>query len=211
MSEIRQREGRTGDKSVTTASYDGRVSAPIEPVHPGHETEVVRAFLEQARFLSTWLRDSGDKLESKAATVLGSAGVLLTLMTLSVSPIRDVRGRWSAVLVVLAIGAAVSFFGSAFAAFSALRIRKYEFASREQLRDEWVTYRDAPALREFAVLGMLADQLICGDQETSPIESLADDVTHRGTWVRASILALLVGLGLVGVMATLLLIEVSVR
>jgi hypothetical protein len=114
------------------------------------------------------------------------------------------------VLIVLMILAAASFLASAITAVMVLRPREYRYAGREQLREEWENYRDDPDRTTAQVLGMLADQLICGGdgEKKSPVDSLADDAQARGHLVARSVGALLVGLVLLVAVATILFFEV---
>lgn len=176
-----------------------------------HEAVVIRAFLDQARWLADWHRQAGDRFENKAATILGSSGVLVVLANLVAEPSRDVRGRWSVTLVALLVAATIAFVAAALASVWALRPRKYEIASRQQLKDEWSVYYDTPHRDEVAVVGMVVDQLVRGSSEKSPIDSLAADAKRRGDCVRVAIWALLSGLACMTGSAVILFVEASVR
>lgn len=108
---------------------------PAEPV--GHDAATVQAFLDQARALADWHRQRADSFETKASTVIGFSGVVLTLLTLTAEPIGDVTGSWRTPLVALVAVSAATFLGAAVAAVFVMKPRGYRYASREQLRKEW--------------------------------------------------------------------------
>jgi hypothetical protein len=188
----------------------GRES-PDQPQAPSVlDVASTQAFLDQARVLADWHRQRADGFESKASTLIGFSGVILTLLTLTSSPISHVRGSWQTLLVILAVLGAVAFLVAAVAAVVVMNPRQYRYAARSQLRREWENYRDHPSLTTAQILGMLADQLICAGDK-SPIDTLADDALDRGKWVRVSVVSLLVGLGLLAAVAAILVIEVALR
>lgn len=175
-----------------------------------HDVGSVQAFLDQGRALADWHRQRADGFESKAGTLLGFSGVILTLLTLTAPPISDVRGFWRTLLVILVVLSAASFLVAAVAAVAALRPREYRYAARTQLRREWEAYRDGAGRTTVQILGMLADQLICAGEQ-SPIDTLAEDALGRGKAVRVSVYSLLVGLALLTAVASILAIEVALR
>jgi hypothetical protein len=167
--------------------------------HPAaHEdlpaVETLQVFLDQARSLAVWHRDQADAFESKAGTVMGFTGVILTLLTLAGAPIADVENHaWRTALVVLVIAAAVCFLVTAVASIMALRVREYRFASAAQLQREWVKFYDGKPLGQAEAVATFADQLIRGSEgHKAPIESLSDDARTRGRWVSTSIWSMLV-------------------
>lgn len=185
--------------------------SPDQPEAPRvHDVASTQAFLDQARALADWHRQRADGFESKASTLIGFSGVILTLLTLTSPPISDVRGCWQTLLVVLVVLAAVAFLVAAVAAVVVMKPREYRYAARSQLRREWGNYRDDPSLTTAQIVGMLADQLICAGDK-SPIDTLAEDALDRGKWVRASVISLLLGLGLLAAVAAILVIEVALR
>ncbi len=185
--------------------------SPDQPQVPRvHDVASTQAFLDQARALADWHRQRADGFESKASTVIGFSGVILTLLTLTSPPISDVRGYWQTLLVTLVVLAAAALLVAAVASVLVMKPREYRYAARTQLRREWENYRDDPSLTTAQVLGMLADQLICAGDK-SPIDTLAEDALDRGRWVRRSVTSLLVGLGLLSAVAAILVIEVALR
>lgn len=196
--------------AVTPAPYD--VGMADDPEPPEHSVEVAQSFLGQARALADWHRQRADNFESKAGSVLGFSGAIIVLSALVVSPIGEVHGRWQVAMIVGAVLASASFLTSGAFAIAVLWPREYQFASRSQLQTEWMRFQHSAEMTDFQIVGMLADQLICGtDKDKSPLETLVKGATTRGKALQKSIAALAVGFVLDAAVAAALLIEVSVR
>jgi hypothetical protein len=172
---------------------------------PRLDHEAVEAFLVAARAVADWQQARAEAFERKAQSLLGFSGVLLVLLPTLWAPISRTRSTDTRhLLEALALLAVVLLALAAVAAALTLRRRRYANIDLEQLRAEWTTYRHRARRTAPEVLGLLADQLICGSTPVSPLESLQQDTKTRGRWMARAMWLLVAGIavlaGLVGVL-----------
>jgi hypothetical protein len=171
------------------------------------EPAAAEAFLAAARVVADWQQARAEAFERKAASLLGFSGVLLVLLPTLWAPISRIRDagirHWLEALAVALLALAAG------AAALTLRRRRYANADLEQLRAEWTTYKYQAHRTAPEVLGLVADQLICGSTPVSPLESLQQDTRVRGRWMARAMWLLVAGIAVMAGLVSVLLVKAS--
>jgi len=186
-------------------------SAPAESAGQRQlEPAAVEAFLAAARAVADWQQARAEAFERKAASLLGFSGVLLVLLPTLWAPISRIRDagmrHWLEALALVAVALLALAAG---AAALTLRRRRYANADLEQLRAEWTSYKYQAHRTAPEVLGLVADQLICGSTPVSPLESLQQDTKVRGRWMARAMWLLVAAIAVMAGLVSVLLVKAS--
>jgi hypothetical protein len=166
------------------------VEPPSDPTPVAHPEYDFYVFLEQARYLGNLHQRRAASFDTKSAQLLASSGIVVALIAGLVAPQRSyvefriLVGSAGGLFVIAALCAAI-----------AMLPRKPVGPSLSAFRETYLSYRAQPgALARWELDEYLASMLIGAPSADPLLERHARDARTRGRWMRAGVIAFVLGL-----------------